>query len=1141
MAQRYSDFIRMQEDFLPVYDITAEQSETAWKSFIPTKQFCALLRSTLNDLTATEPTKRYSVWLRGTFGTGKSHASAVVKHLLCDPMEAIGNYVDEIPDVDLREKLIALRKKKRYFAVTIKGVEGSYDVPRFKLSLQRETMKALRTAGYESITVGSDFATALAYVEQHEKIVGEVLENDMQLRAVARTTERLKKRLAEDDSETYMQLERALHEQHSIYLSTENISDWLQEVEQKIEQTGIADGLIIFWDEFTSVIDTTKSDIKNVLQNIAEKSKHANLFLFLISHRVENSSDNNKISDRFDAIHYEMDNVSTYHIMRHTFSPKSKYDLNIMRYNMEKDMGKLFAHLCGGNEEERQNIEELFPLHPYTAFLCSKMSNWLGSANRSVLLFMNDEEHGFLGFIKDENTYDDRVLLTAERLWDFFLPQFEADSRCGMFLSTYNTYRDRVEQQGAEHLRVFKAILLLNALGMGFDKDGSSRLIVPNDENIRFLFADDNHIGNALPTVLDWLDKSDIVNRNVMGEYKIASSSYDPKEMQQEKQKVEAQYNAAVKFLEYNREQYSVLLNMFAPASTQNSKGLLNRPAKVSLCSAEDNEALMKSMMQKLVSDKPNHLHIAIVLSLTDEARDGVMQRLKDLSDNIPGLIVLLPDAVLGEKSRTQFIQQQTNYKVAKIHFNEKEADEAERQSKQHIVGWMQSLLGGSYSLYFEGMRYSDGVVNNVPRFINTTISYKIFSQGFEHVKSYRDGSESSTFFKVGSALSLAKQVMEAKTREQLLAFKGSNTPAKRVFEYNDNNLIDDGCQMSDTMLKGGSWLAAVCRKVDECMDKARKEYADRFYLSEVLADLLKPPYGMFQTSACYAAVAYALRRHRQDLFVPSTSQVISEEKLEDMIAILFKQWQEGSSMENKNLLLRFGSKEESRITELLVQIFTFAKVPGMAGTEVNSFAMARWGMQQYCKEVSGLPLWTVTHSSMSTPQLGDIMEKLLNLLSEETPTVEKIKVVVPHLDKSKVDIHDLLTTVDNYTEGFRRFVHSIEGVEIKEEWHDELMESLRKNLPSEPFFWKQTEVENRVQRFYIDKIKPAPQPSPAQPEPNTRVVYTPVVPAPLPQTGQVKQRITQSSMNQQQLKLLLVELLNSYPQIADFLDKNLD
>ena len=88
MVTKYSDFIRLQS-FLPVYDILEDNGPSTWQSFIPTTQFNDMLQRSLTAITSSEVSKRKSVWVRGTFGTGKSHASAVIKHLLCDDFDAI--------------------------------------------------------------------------------------------------------------------------------------------------------------------------------------------------------------------------------------------------------------------------------------------------------------------------------------------------------------------------------------------------------------------------------------------------------------------------------------------------------------------------------------------------------------------------------------------------------------------------------------------------------------------------------------------------------------------------------------------------------------------------------------------------------------------------------------------------------------------------------------------------------------------------------------------------------------------------------------------------------------------------------------------------------------------------------------------
>lgn len=265
MATRYADFIKMQ-DFLPVYDMT-DETPNLWQTFIPTNQFCDLLTRSITAITSSDISKRRSMWVRGTFGTGKSHASSVVRHLLCDSYDDIEGYLNNIPNDALREQVKAIRKNKRYFPVVLKGVEGAYNISRFRLSLQRETKKALAKAGYEMV-VDSDFTEAIKWVESHQSRIPELLENNDELASEASTYDKLVAKLNANDIDVFLHLEEALAADKT-YLTSDNISDWLVDVQKKIAEEGIADGLIIFWDEFTSVMDTLQSDRINVLQNIA--------------------------------------------------------------------------------------------------------------------------------------------------------------------------------------------------------------------------------------------------------------------------------------------------------------------------------------------------------------------------------------------------------------------------------------------------------------------------------------------------------------------------------------------------------------------------------------------------------------------------------------------------------------------------------------------------------------------------------------------------------------------------------------------------------------------------------------------------------------------------------------------------------
>ena len=92
MAMKYSDFITIRES-KPAYNISNEE-KGEWETFIPNAQFNEILRRVISAVRNNDQDAHKSFWIDGTYGTGKSHAAAVIKHLLCDNVEDIREYVD---------------------------------------------------------------------------------------------------------------------------------------------------------------------------------------------------------------------------------------------------------------------------------------------------------------------------------------------------------------------------------------------------------------------------------------------------------------------------------------------------------------------------------------------------------------------------------------------------------------------------------------------------------------------------------------------------------------------------------------------------------------------------------------------------------------------------------------------------------------------------------------------------------------------------------------------------------------------------------------------------------------------------------------------------------------------------------------
>ena len=1151
---RYSDYIQMQ-NYLPVYDITADSSNRLWASFIPTNQFCDLLQQTLIAVSSSDKFKRKSMWVQGTFGTGKSHASSVIRHLLCDKYEDINFYFNKIEDVSLRNQVDNFRQSKRFFSVVIKGVEGAYDLPRFALSLQREVKEALNAAGYSNIVVKSDFESAIQYVEEHRQYTQDAIDKHDDLKDIAPTPADVITLLKANNIQAYMELEEALYKTVGVTLTSKNISEWLAEVEHAIETEDIADGLIIFWDEFTSIMEAIGSDRINVLQNIAEKSQSCNLYLFLISHRVEDQvasgskrDDVKTMNDRFYTVRYMMDEVSTYKVMRHTFDVKSDEGYNILKYNRTVKLNELIDYLCqGGVEDERRSILELFPMHPYSAFLCSKLSDYVGSANRSVVNFMNDDKKGFRKFITDESVFDLRGLLTAEWLWDFFYDSFAANPLCGAFTSNFQNHIHKVQDEGGDdYVRVYKGILLLNTLSTQFATKSSDIIarISPNEKSIRGLFADDR-LEPKMDDILRFLDTNQIIARDVFGEFKISVSSLNPVEIANEKEKVKAQFKSANDFMSYNGVAKTNITKLFTVGD------YLIRKCEPQVFSCSDAESVVRAKLNKYTSEKPNTLHVAIYLSVTEEERRAFENRVKDFSSEFSNSIHVIPDEFFTDEARSKFIDYIANHNVAKSHYQESIENESAQAARMLVTKWGSRLINSSFSIYFNGEQTREGIFANIYTLINKKFSCKVFSKGLESVKAYRSG-VTNTFFANKNFPALVLQMLQSPNRDKLVKFSGSDIPAKYIFEENDNHLIDEGCKLTRAAISGNCWIAKVCEEVDNCIEKAKKKYVDKFSLSEVFAPRMRPPYGFFSSRANWVAFSYALRKHKADLFVTTISQPISDEKLADMIVELFKMWNDGHSEANNKLLLRFGSKEESELTQLLYEVFQLQFIKDIP--EVKSLSNVRWGINEFCKQKSKYPLWVLTYCESINENLSVIIKQLIEVLeADQNPDLAKIQNLYHQVSGEKVDIAQLVSNPLNYENGFYNFINSMKTVKIQKEWWNELVEEIS-HLQSEVAFRKESDVRECVYAFYNtkrDEQNPSPTPKPTNPS-IPPVAPTPTPPAIPTPTNSVKKTISPESIKKAKnlvkeanmpgvlWQKVVLDIIDNNPEVAEFISNYL-
>ena len=603
---------------------------------------------------------------------------------------------------------------------------------------------------------------------------------------------------------------------------------------------------------------------------------------------------------------------------------------------------------------------------------------------------------------------------------------------------------------------------------------------------------------------------------------------------------VAVSFKDAVSILKYNDASKSEIGKIFLVGKT------LMRKCEPQFYSCEESESVLRSRLKKYTSEKPNFLHVALLFSITDEARDMMENRVKEFSEEFSETLFVMPFEVFTESAKNHFIDTVARANVSRSHFNNDEASQLERAANEYVIKWKNRMTGGIYNLYYKGERFSDGIFGNIYSVINKRFSVLLFPNGMESVKAIHNN---ESFFENRNYKKLALQMLQKRTRDELLKFNGAAVPAKFLFMDGENNLVTDTCELTVTAKQGDSWLNTICQKVDELIENAKKKYTDRFSLSEILAPLMRPPYGMFPNHANYVALAFALRKHKDDLFNPSTSQPVGDEKLTDMITALLQMWDGGISEPSNKLLLRFGSAEEKNLSKILGEVFCLQDVKGVNMADLKSLRYANWAITEFCKQIAKYPLWSLLYCSAikEKPECEKALNDLIYLFSQDSYTLQKIKELYNEIKGEQIDLYKLLAKQSNYREGFVNFINSINNVDIKEEWWDELEEELS-HLQSEIAFRKREDVKDCVNAFYIQKIKKESRPSEVKPQISNGITVPDMVAEPsvnvvkaAPDTiKQAKNCVKSQTMPSMMWQKVVLDLIEEHPEVSEYLIKYL-
>lgn len=1061
MATTYSNIIALRGQ-KAAYNIQTEE-DGAWSVFIANEQFNDILRKVINSVYNNDTNVHKSFWIEGTYGTGKSHAAAVIKHLLCDPISEISEYVnEEYADPKyavLKNSIFDLRAKKRLFPVTMYGQNKIAHKHDLSLQMQGEIKKALLQSGID-LDVKTDYDNYVAHIQKSPRMWDLILEQNPKLSSFTPTTDKLISNLKNQDSGTMARVKEVLRDTGiHVRLESAKLSDWFFEVQNKLTQTTDYDGILLIWDEFTDVM---KSDIGLSLlvdlQRLADETMNTenNSYLFFISHPSALNSlkaeERDKTKGRYVYMRYNMEPVSAFKIMSRKFkllaTMEELHKINASFYNKCAPLLNFFTKNSVNPSETIQDIKNLFPVHPATANLATYYAREAGSSSRSVFQFLGENE-AIKNFLNDENKFLNRETITAEYLWDYVVSDFNDNvSKYGAVTERYNSYRLRVEHESPVHLAVFKSVLLLNAL----NNIANNEFVTPSEENIRQLYMGTS-TEYQVDDILTWFNENSVIQRAPGGMYSIQFSALPPKEIEEIR-------NSLV-LTDFKTT--AQVINFGTVGTEEFKKYLTNvaRPFSFQFYSVEVNEyTLLNKIENGRKTAKDYELFFAIMLACNADELNTLkdVARRNSSEERFKTTTFIVFDSLLTDTNYNRFIEYQANSKCAQLHGFADQQQSHSKLASDILKEWIKEIRRGVCEIYINGQVMNVSALK-LPPFVNSEIAPAIFSSGPE-------------------SLELIK-IRFSKTYWNKALVKDT---VKKVFLYNTKKDISDQCKspalhipflLQDSVNDDLTWKTDVdpehpLYKVCQFVEKKIK-YADKsntFNLAEKFIELTRPPYGLFQSYAGMGMLAFALRPYINKIFDLNGKPREVLHLGEDVVEV-FKSWEDGKI--SQKVTFRFETPEEGKLCKLFIKIFNLTSYNGI--TEISSLKNARWVMTHSYIPDKKYPFWSLNYlpDDVAKPELKSLAEKI-NLICIEigSSNPNLFSETLDGLNIFEFELKNLVNTPNNFRKGFLNFLQKEETVKLKENEFDSAFQYITKHLQSEVGIWNEAEVHTALLRWRL-------------------------------------------------------------------------
>lgn len=888
----YKDYFNIDPKYYAA--VTADlinSGKVKWNAFYPHDTFVKLLEKVHIMLSKIDSR---SLWIEGAYGTGKSHAALTIKSLLEATDDEIRDYFKEygLKD-DLCQQIITDKNNGKLITVHRIGSASIRSDQDLILAIQDSLIAALKEHGIENRGEASLKEAALKWFDEKEanKIYFDSLIQeekylwDFKGKHVDEIIDILKN--ADGDSVSKMMRRiMTVAEDNGITALRMDISAMCNWIKSIIEENDIS-AILFVWDEFTEYFINNANSLTG-FQTLAEISESHPFYFLIVTHEssslIHDKDMRKKILNRFVGdvtVRIEMPENMAFRLMakamKKTDDPvlfpeweEYKADLNTELTgvrNVITSSAKKSATMGEKTIISDSELQSIVPIHPYAALLLKHMSVAFNSNARSMFDFIisNDmtDAKGFKWFINNYGPLDEMNLLTIDMLWDFFVgkDQNGLNDDVRVILDSFSLLKK--DSLTVDQERVFKTILLLEAISL---RVSNVELLRPNEQNIDLAFnGTDWQKGKARNIAAALCEQGLLFEKpvgNGLKEYTVANSGGDRTKI--EKLKNEISSNIKTQDLVVSSELAS---SLHLPASIH--QRYILEPATVG------NFTQVSSKLS--ASNGANKFRVVVTYSLNEQEaikiNNLISKAIVQPNNELFYIESLVP---FGDDLFKQYVENMA-YSKNYAHSDMHRAAGFENQANKCLNEWRQKIADGAFMLYTPENKSGVRVANlNALQEELVKIDRKIYYYGLEQFNLI------DNMFMKGP---LAQGAECGITQELKSTFKSSNINTSIETALTGAWKIDN---YWEDPTKRSMIITQIKLKADEVIKDGFLNHSGRISILSVYESLEDAPFGFLPSNISAFIMGFVLKEYANSNYFwsnGSSSEAMTVDKMKQMIA----------------------------------------------------------------------------------------------------------------------------------------------------------------------------------------------------------------------------------------------------------------